>query len=285
MTGLQTNRTVRSGESKWTFTIRSLLVLTSAISVLLACWRILGGSGLVIGAVLVGALFWTIRRRSAVALVLLCLMGKWSYGKLQQGVALNHFERIGVNLAIEDDLPLLFSDIERLEKWPHARITDRDLLWLQCVPTIEAVWLDGTAVTDAGVFHIRDLPRLRWLDLAGTKVTDAALEQVGRLTTLEQLVLNDTAIGDSGLTHLGELTNLQMLILDDTQVTNAGIAHLARLSNLDSLFLNGTQISDAGLLHLVRLSRLRCLYVGGTDVTDAGCKRLQQTLPNCEIMR
>jgi hypothetical protein len=55
-----------------------------------------------------------------------------------------------------------------------------------------------------------------------------------------------------------------------------------RLSGLD---LSDSHVTDAGLDHLKELTRLQLLDLRGTKVTEKGVKKLQQSLPNCKIIR
>ncbi len=70
-----------------------------------------------------------------------------------------------------------------------------------------------------------------------------------------------------------------------TPVTNAELEHLKGLTQLRSLDLARAKVTDDGLEHLKGLTRLRQLHLKGTKVTDEGIKKLQEALPNCEIVR
>lgn len=231
------------------FSLRSLLYLTTAVSLLMAAWHYMGGSGLVVGLPLLTTIYWARRRRSIVALLLLCLVARWGYGILGQSLAKAHFARIGVTLATDDDAPLVISHVERLER-ANPRILDEDLAWLAFVPATEAVWLDGSRVSDAALVHLQSLPRLRWLDLSGTRVTDSGMAEVGRLGSLKQLVLSDTAVTDNGLRALAGLRELRCLRLERTSVTDAGLVSLFQLTNLESIHLTGTHVTDEGIRRL-----------------------------------
>lgn len=76
------------------------------------------------------------------------------------------------------------------------------------------------------------------------------------------------------------------VIPKQTQVSDKHLKQLADLSQLRVLWIwNGADVSDAGLRHLKGLAKLRVLSLGGSGVTDEGVKKLQQTLPECEIIR
>ena len=80
------------------------------------------------------------------------------------------------------------------------------------------------------------------------------------------------------------MTQLRELWLDGTQITDDGLVHLAGMSRLQWLSLGGTQITDNGLVHFKGMARLRYVSLDGTNVTNEGVKKLQQALPNCDIV-
>jgi hypothetical protein len=116
-------------------------------------------------------------------------------------------------------------------------------------------------------------------------VDDDFAKHVGELTGLRVVLLDEAPITDNGLAHLKRLTNIRTLWLDRTQISDNGLAHLARMTELQRLQLDRTQITDAGLQHLTGLTELKWLDLRFTHVTDEGIKKLQQALPNCEIIR
>jgi hypothetical protein len=62
------------------------------------------------------------------------------------------------------------------------------------------------------------------------------------------------------------------------------MVHLEGLAQLRALCLDGTKITDAAIIHLRRLEKLEDLSLQGCRVTDEGVKKLQEALPNCEIL-
>ncbi len=121
--------------------------------------------------------------------------------------------------------------------------------------------LQGSELTDEGLAPVTKVKNVVWLNLRGTKITDAGLQQVGQIKTLTKLHLELTGIGD------------------------AGLEHLSGLDKLVYLNLYGTQVGDAGLKHLTGLKQLRRLFLWQTKVTDEGEARLQEALPDLEIVR
>jgi hypothetical protein len=133
--------------------------------------------------------------------------------------------------------------------------------------------------------YLRDLPQLQSLSLNGTKTTDADLQHLSQAPQLQQLGLRYTEITDKGLECLTPLTKLKGLHLRGTRITDAGLRKLMCLVNLESLELDRTSITADGFEMLKNLPHLRWLGVGDKQVTEDGVKKLQQTLPNCEIDR
>jgi hypothetical protein len=75
-------------------------------------------------------------------------------------------------------------------------------------------------------------------------------------------------------------------------VTDAGLKHLKGLTKLEILSLGSTsgpigntQVTDAGLENLKGLTKLKSLTLWGTRVTADGRKKLQESLPGCNIDR
>ncbi|MBC8875975.1 MAG: hypothetical protein H8E44_41655 [Planctomycetes bacterium] len=60
--------------------------------------------------------------------------------------------------------------------------------------------------------------------------------------------------------------------------------HLSGLSNLEELHLSHTQITNDELKHPEGLTGLEALDLQHTQVTEEGVKKLQEALPNCEII-
>ncbi len=98
--------------------------------------------------------------------------------------------------------------------------------------------------------------------------------------------LDGRSVRDADLQPFGDVfKDLEHLTLNNTQITDAGLEHLKGLSNLFFLRLNSTQITDVGLVHIEGLTKLRWLDLGNTKVSAGGVKKLQQALPNCQIIR
>jgi len=152
------------------------------------------------------------------------------------------------------------------------------------VPLTEWTEYAAPPIGNAGLERLKGLTNLRSLALTSSQVTGAGLVHLQDLASLQMLQLNGPQVTDVGLIPLARLTNLTFLDLNNTQITDDGLAHLKTLTNLRDLSLNGTQVTDPGLLHLKGLTSLRRLELQNTQVTPAGVRKLQQALPNCEIL-
>jgi hypothetical protein len=152
------------------------------------------------------------------------------------------------------------------DEMPHARLT-WPLSWVSTrlghdyAAPIVAVDLGNTAVHDSDLVCLQSLDRLRALWLQNTAVTDDGIRRLQSRTLLEELSLRDTRVGDAGMASLAQLTNLEFLYLQDTKVTDAGLARLASLANLKLLCVPGTEATTDGVRHLQEaLPRTRIRY-------------------------
>jgi len=118
-----------------------------------------------------------------------------------------------------------------------------------------------------------------------SEVNDAILEHLRVLPRLREVCLQSCQVSEKGVEFVGDLANLRELLLDGSNVSDEGLEHIAGLIQLDTLQLADTHVTDSGLEHLTRLAQLQFLDLSGTQVTNEGVKKLQQALPNCEIMR
>ena len=129
----------------------------------------------------------------------------------------------------------------------------------------------------------KELRPQSWLESQFDDPGDA--DDPAGVLTVSEVNLFFASVTDADLEHLKALTNLQTLNLSVTNITDAGLEHLEGLTNLGFLYLSNTNVTDAGLEHLTGLKRLEILSLHITNVTDEGVKKLQQSLPNCEIVR
>jgi len=167
----------------------------------------------------------------------------------------------------------------------HTQITDRGVGHLKQMKTVERLFLNNTQITDRGLEHVKELTKLEELSLDGTQITDDGLKHLKEMPELRNLHLGDTQITDRGLRHLKGMTRLTRLSLHGTKISDTGLAELKGMTSLQVLKINQTLVTDAGLEHVRELTGIACVWLEGTYVTDQGVQKLQQALPNCDIIR
>ena len=57
-------------------------------------------------------------------------------------------------------------------------VTDNDLKWLEYLPDVQTLGLNGSKVTDSGLHGLRSLPRLEWVWAQRTRVTSAGIARL-----------------------------------------------------------------------------------------------------------
>lgn len=173
-------------------------------------------------------------------------------------VAYRGYEPAGRDFGQSDETGFwfnLWSDVSTVDLG-GTEAGDREMAYLESLPTLEVVVLRDTHVTDAGLAHLQPLASLSYLDLHGTEITDAGLEAIGHLAALEDLDLSQTAVGDAGLVNLTSLPRLRSLDLTQTHVGDGGLPPLNRLRHLQWLGLGETELTPAALAKL-RMTRPR----------------------------
>ena len=142
---------------------------------------------------------------------------------------------------------------------------DKDLCGT-VMASIRKLWPEMTAGLENRVLnlHSASLADLRW---------------VAELASVEKLVLTNTDVTD--VRPLTTLSNLDWLELDDTSVTD--VTPLGEMTQINVLFLNRTNITDVAPLG--RLHDLIGLSLTGTPVSKKAIAALEETLPNCDIVK
>ena len=233
ITMTESNPTTASRRFNWRrlfqFRLRTLLILTTIIAVLLGWWS-----------------HKARQQREAVAALnkaaLICYDFEKKWGEQSQVPFWPAWlvDALGVDY---------FANVEAIGVF-DKQITDDWLSHLKGVPLLQRLVLNNTQISDAGLEHLNGMTALQVLDLRNTQATDAGLKHLEGLTALQWLWLDNTQVTDAGLEHLKNLTTLQVLDLRNTQVTDAGLEHLKGLTTLQRLHLNNTQVTDAGMERL-----------------------------------
>lgn len=163
----------------------------------------------------------------------------------------------------------------------RTRLSDAGLVKLESLPKIVGLNLADTNITDVGLKSVAEMRTLQGLVLDGTKISAAGLEQLGGLPKLRSLSLNRTSITDSGLRHLRALPKLKSLAIGYSRVTGQG---LVCLQGLTEVSLEGADVTDASLDFLRQLPKLVCVNLRNTKIAAEAVRRLEQSLPKCEIL-
>jgi hypothetical protein len=253
--------------------------------VLVIATAIAGASGGVIGGRMAGnrrfqfsltAVFWLVFV-CAVACGLLAVKQQQDEWWRERTVAERRCKQLGV-----------LRKLEHFQCFPDFR-PGRDMVGLRLV----ALASEKKGDPNDELIHLKELPNwwLERLTIEGQAFNDAGMAQLGTVlggfTGLEvnELALPGTQITDAGLAHLEGESNLRALNLSDTSITDAGLVCLPSLKeHLRSLDLSYTRVTDTGLVHVEGLPGLEVLNLRNTQVTDEGVKKLQEALPDCEII-
>ena len=195
--------------------------------------------------------------------------------------------------------------------------SDMGLEHVAGLKNLRTLRLGRTRISNDGLRRLDDLQMLEDLDLrACFELSDRGLSHIARMKSLRSLNLEaycseyapddvwrdmlrrapadpaaramlDSlrgAVTDQGIAELEKLRSLKRLTLSYTKCGDEGLKRLRDLAQLEYLDLSRTAVTDAGLVHLVELTNLRVLDLRFTEVTYGGVMKLQQALPNCEIL-
>ena len=176
------------------YSLRTLLLLVAAVSVVLAC--------------LTSCLRPRLEFRKAAGPI--CEMGGHVKGNPNLGAA-------GITSVDLSHTPLTDADLGRVKE--H----------LETLPNLKGLWLGYTQITDAGLEHLRRLTEVEWLWLDGTHITDAEREHLERLLGARlcrrlqtEVHLHDVSPDDCGAWRPGSSA------ADDAQLGHRGKVNLAR---------------------------------------------------------
>ncbi|HUE72640.1 MAG TPA: hypothetical protein VMP01_17270 [Pirellulaceae bacterium] len=138
---------------------------------------------------------------------------------------------------------------------------------------LKRLTLLGNAVSDDGLVIIAHMSGVSCLELPYSPITDQGLGRLRALSDLEQLDLRGTQVTGAGV-HWPP--SLKKIDLSDSAISDASLAGLAHCRQLERLALADTRVTDAGLAHLSSLSKLRQLRLDGTPITDDGLMHLSK---------
>jgi hypothetical protein len=108
-------------------------------------------------------------------------------------------------------------------------------------------------------------------------------QNFAELSVLEELTIHGV-ITDDDLRGIGQIKSLRRLEQIGGDITDEGIKYLVNLTTLCDLNLTSTGITDASLPLLMKLTSLKKLNVSYTLITTEGAARLQEALPDCDVV-
>ncbi len=175
---------------------------------------------------------------------------------------------------------------------------DGALLSLGYQESLEALALNGSALSGHALEHLDNFPALRHLRLWGD-VTEGALldldkavhlttlrlemqdsineDVIAKLAALEQLktLKFQSELDDQACVYLAQLPQLEELDLAyRNKITDVGAGHLAQLGSLKRLSLNSVPLTDKGFEFLAQLDSLEALSVRVPELSEEGLGHL-----------
>jgi len=110
---------------------------------------------------------------------------------------------------------------------------DKHVPYLNGISALNSLVISQTKITDAGVAELAGM-NLEALFLDGTAVTSACLEAVSQIRKLKSLDLGSTNVQDD-LAPLAKLENLEWLVLRDTDLSNLSDESITALTSIPKL--------------------------------------------------
>jgi hypothetical protein len=164
-------------------------------------------------------------------------------------------------------------------------VNDAGLRAIGRLTSLERLEIVHTHFTDVGAAPLANLVNLRRLQIGSRDATGAAVAHLVGLAKLEELDLSDNQATLEGLKHAGQISSLRVLRVSQGDAKDDGAACVAKLPNLEQLVLLQTGVTDAGLELLAHSKTLRKLEIHEPGTTEAGLAKLQQAMPQLEIVR
>lgn len=180
-------------------------------------------------------------------------------------------------------LPPLTSNLTLLDLRGSQRLTDRGLMQLSELSSLEVVKLDNChSLVGRGLMAFSSSHRLRTLSLANCRrLTDEAVVNISHLSSITALSLDGCrCLTDRSLAAIANLYELQKLDLSQCDlITNDGLRHLNNLEYIEELSLGWCRsITDRGIKVLTsqscRAEKLKILRIARCSITDVGIAQI-----------
>ena len=140
---------------------------------------------------------------------------------------------------------------------------------------------DEMPVEDDALAKIAGLSHLEYLRIGnGSRLTDRGLGELNKLKELKHLSIEKANLTQAALDRLADLKQLQRLDLWGSSVTAADLAVLGHIDHLEELGLGQTNLGDHGLQQLQAARELRYLNMAWTRVTADGIWAMVEPSPD-----
>ena len=186
--------------------------------------------------------------------------------------------------SVNNQPPYIASSLKVLDLCGSQRITDRGLLQLHNLPSLEVAKLDNChSITGQGLVVFSNSKYLHTISLVNCRrLTDEAIVNLSYLSSsLEALVLDGCrCLTDRSLMAISCLISLRKLDLSQCDLfTSEAMQYLRPLELLEELYLGWCRnIGNEGLKELCnqpqRMNLLKVLRLARCPITDDGCKFL-----------
>lgn len=140
---------------------------------------------------------------------------------------------------------------------------------------------NNDSLADAGM----SLTSVRNLFISGREVNDEGISHLSHLTQIEGLALNSTSVTGTGFEHFQNATKLKSLIITRSSLTLSGLESFSDLPRLEQLAFQTNQISTKSVLQVCqRVRSLKGLYIYEPIVAEEDLVRIAETLPNLRTL-
>jgi hypothetical protein len=202
---------------------------------------------------------------------------------------------------ITDDHLKTLTDLKNLEALSTngSQLTDDGYKHFQAFSKLQrlALWHPSREVaefTGSGLRHLKPLKELKQLTFAGGKTGDAAMQALADLTQLEDYSQWHNLETADGMKQLARLENLKSLRLGQrlydyklkspASFDTSTFDILAEMDSLESIEIMEARLNYEAISKLSKLPKLKRLRIHKIAIDAADIERLQQTLPNVEII-
>ncbi len=163
---------------------------------------------------------------------------------------------------------------------------NREVKWLQYLPTLQSINLRGPEVTDACIDALLRVKTELSLALFETNLSDRALRRFDEFQNLKSLSFAGKLSPRVNLSRLGRIATLKSLSLN-LPVDESMIKDLANLKQIEILSLSEVQVSPVLVESLNQLDQLELFMLHVDDLTDDQCGDLAKvkTLFHLSVFR